>query len=532
MLQVIRKAADSIPFRVVLFFIVLAFAVWGLKDNVNTIGSSAIVTFKSAKPIDIEEFNYHKSQELSRIQRISGTALSEEEIKQYGINQIVLDRLVTNRLLDKAVREYNLDFNDQVIASFIRQMPAFHNSKNEFDLEMFKSAVHRSGMTEEEYSNDIKQRLTQNVFINSFISSYNVPHTLVNNIVNFMSEERVVDLAYITINDSKIAAITDPTENQLEEFYKANTELFVTPEKRTIDYTIISNDAVKKYVKVTKEDISAFYKENQDEFANMPLSKAESQIKDFLTKQATESLMIDLAKNLEDEVAGGSTLQEIGEKFVLKVNNVTDSTIEHLMQHKVLSNISDTVFTMGQGEVSYPLELSPQNMVIVEIKQITPSVAQEISKIRPMLVKKWKENACLNHYMKVMQDFVSSSNQSDFVTKAQGLGLSIKNNQILKRSKLSEDTSLAPEMLLEIFDTKLSKDTGHVIPKAYQQNNTIWAVKIDKAYNDKTTSQDIMKSSQDNIINKIREGIFIDIIEHLKSQENVMINQNDQALSK
>lgn len=524
MLQVIRKAADSIPFRVVLFFIVIAFAVWGLKDNINSSGGKAVVTFKSIKPIELEEFNQQKAQELSRIQRVSETVLSEEEIQQYGINQMVLDRLVTNRLLDKAVQNYNLDFNDQVIASFIRQMPSFQNSKQEFDLEIFKAAIHRSGMTEAEYSNDIKQRLTQNVFINSFISSYIVPHTLVDNIVNFMSEERVVDLAYIEVNDSKLSTIKNPTDDELTEFYNANTELFVTPEKRSIDYAIIGSDVVKQYVKITKDDITAFYQENKEEFANIPLNKAEAQIKELLTKQATENLMIELAKNLEDEVAGGSTLQEIGEKFALKINTISDSTIEHLMQHKDLANVASTVFSLGQGEVSYPLELSPQTMVVLEMKQITPSVAQEITTIKPLLIKKWKEQICFDNYMKVMQNFVSSTSSSDFITQAQSLGLSVKNNQNIKRSKLSEETSLPPEMLVEIFDTKLADtETGQVLPKAYSQNNTIWAVKIDKAYNNKTTAQNIKKTSQDNIINKIRESIFIDIIEHLKNQENVMI---------
>jgi peptidyl-prolyl cis-trans isomerase D len=61
---------------------------------------------------------------------------------------------------------------------------------------------------------------------------------------------------------AEFAAKANPTDEQLEQFYKNNPQLFQAPESASIEYLVLDLDAAKKGITLKPEDVKAYYDQN------------------------------------------------------------------------------------------------------------------------------------------------------------------------------------------------------------------------------------------------------------------------------
>ncbi|MES2215139.1 MAG: SurA N-terminal domain-containing protein [Pseudomonadota bacterium] len=525
MLQTIRSAADNVLFRIMLIIIVVSFAFWGVKDNLNTVGGSDVVTFKNSDPITVDEFARAKALEISRIQRMSGKILAEEDMQQ--INKIVLEKLIAEKLLNFAVKEYGVNFDDKTTAQLIKQISVFHDKNGVFDIELLKASARNAGMTEEEFSEFLKNKLMQNTVVNLYASTTIIPQTLMRNIVDFMSTECVVDIASKNLDSFEKGVSLEATSEQLEDFYKEHIELFTAPEKRSISYIVINPAAVKKQVVVKPEDAKKFFDENKDEFNGRSFEKMQSDIMNLLSLRYAEEMMNEINKTLEDEVAAGSSLQEIAKKMKFPLQGIKAADALALQENKDIGVIAESVLGLQSGEVSYPLELPEgKGVVLVEILDITPKQTKDFQSISGLVLQKWKEESIRDMNMKIMQDFVDTATKDDFNSKAAALKLTLAKGNVLQRAKLSEVNDLPPAMLVDIFS--LAK-APNVLSKIYTHQGKVFAVLVKSIAYNKNLADDITKTSGEHIDNRMREGLFLELMNALKDIQDVRIDEASPA---
>lgn len=516
MLNQIRKAADNLVFRAFLLIIVISFCIWGVKDMLGSRGNFVVVSFKNADPIRYDEFAKEKYKEVMKIQRMNDVVLSEEDIKLYGIDESIINRLVTQRLVDMLVKNYDIDFSDDVLSSMIRHLPAFQNEEGKFDIEILKSHLAHSGMTEAEYSKDIKARLSQSILFNEFAGSYYVPKVTSESIVDFLSEERVFDVASIDLNSTSYAEVKEPSKKDLEDFYKANPDIFTTEEKRDVSYVIASEDSVANKISITDEEAKKFLEENKEEIANIESAKK------LLREKKLEELMSEFVKGLEDEVAGGSSIEEIAEKFGLKLHKLDSVTLSSLSKKKDVAEISSAVFEIEEGETSMPLQLIDSSSVIIaSVKKIDPAKLQEFTKIEGQVAKAWKSAEYRKVNIKVMEDFISATRVEDFISQATATKLSFQKDVKIKRSEIGRSDKFVPEMVNGIFRAK----AGTMIGIYEGADNKAYVVAVRAVIRNPATKKAIAKASGENIRNKLQESVVDELLIYMHQQERPNVNE-------
>lgn len=527
MLQSIRKAADNLIFRIILGLLVVAFGFWGVDDVLRSRNNFDIATFKNAKNVSEEEFIKAKAREIALIQRSQGVNLSEEQIKQSGIDEAVLDRIISGRLIDQLIDQYDLDFGDKVLADFIKQQESFKNKEGKFDINLFKAILQHSGMSEEEYTKETKTQLVRSAFLNSFMRASYVPDVSVHNITEFMSEERLCDVASIDLTDSKQVLPQEPSREQLEEFYKANAELFTLPEKRSVSYVVVNEGSALKDVKVDDLEVKQFFEENKEEFSNKPFAKVKGQIESKLKAGKLEQALVDFVKKLEDEVAAGTSLKEIAASFGLKVVSLSNLTPEGLVANKTIGGLVDGIFAMHAGEVSYPLELpDPKTLALVEVTSITEAQLQDLDKIKASVIQKWNLSEVMNKNTKIMQDFVATTKPETFRDDAKKMGLTLISDTKLKRSEISDNDKLPIEMLTAAF----SGNVG-LVSQVYVVGDRAFVALVKSAGHNPELRNKLLKDAGENIAAQIRNSLVQEIMIYVRNKEKVQINRRDRVLS-
>lgn len=516
MLNNIRKTADSFIMRVLFAMIAFAFVGFGIKDVLTGRISSNVVTFSHAKNISQEDFLRAKSLEINAISKQIGVSLTEEEIAQLNIDKRVLKRLISDNILDYLVSYYDFDLSDDMVKILVKESPVFKNEQGVFDIKIFKTYFRNSYADEEKYLLNFKEKALKNIFAGTFLDSFYVPKVMTDNIVDYMAEKRNVELVQLDLqNKPKDLKIPVASEEQLKDFYQNNKSSFEIPEKRSFSYIKITTANLQKKVQITREELLEFYNENIEEFGKQSFEEAEPQLYELIQSQKTDMLSMELAKNLEDETAAGSSLIEIAEKYELPIHNVNNISYADLIEDKIIAGNADSIFELNEGELSYPIEAEDKSYIIlVELKSVQPAKIPEFSNIKEQVNSAWVKQYLANLNLKIIKDLAKEYN-SDLENKALGIKVSKKS---YIRSEMENDRILTPEIILSIFNTKVGSNTP-----VFQVADKLYFAHIKSSGIDELTAKNISVNSEKNMINTIKSSIIDELI-------NYTIKQNDMKI--
>lgn len=529
MLRNIRKMANSITTRILLGVVVIAFIVFGIKDVLQTTNNLNLVTFSSGKNITEQDFAKAKSEEIAIIQKQNNINLTDEDIKELEIDQIILQRLINNNILNYITQYYELDLSEKTIIQFIKQAPIFTNSYGEFDLQIFHSVIRNSYQKEEEYLQRLKEEILKSALLNIFSETFDVPKTMIVNVINYLSEKRNVDLVQIDLdNTNNMFVYPAVTKDELEKFYNNNQALFTIPEMRNLSYVTFPSSMIKQKIKVTDEELMDFYQNNIDEFDNKNFDKVKQQVAIGLKKQKFEELQIEFNKNLEDAVASGSSLKEIAEKYDLSLQHMNSVTYSRITSSKTIfpQDISDHIFEMAIGEVSYPIETNNDGeLLLVEVSAVSPSVLESFAVAEGNVEKLWKlqwlRRFNLDKFNMIAKTYDSRSTDLQQLKK---LGATVNSKYSIIREDLRSDNESSHHHELDniIFQTKVGSNTP-----VFTKNNKAYFAYIKSISIDNTRANTNKQSNSGNIANNIRQGIIEEMVQYFGQQNNMKIHKRN-----
>lgn len=400
---------------------------------------------------------------------------------------------------------------------------------NVFEMDRFKAYLRANNMSVEEYSGNIHNYLAQTIILGSLVGNAHIPKQRIENIVNYMSERRVIDVATLSLTSEQINP-NNVKEDILQNFYNENKDLFKSPWKRDICYLTINQQTAGSHIKVTEEDIRNFYNENKSEFQKKKFERVKDQIQEYLQKEKFDYWITSRAKTLDDEVAAGSSLSEIAAKNKIQMKcekNITASNIENKASGLFAPFLTD-IYDMSEGEVSYPADLESGGLVLFEITKYVPEALLEYAKVKNKVKEKYAIFSHRQEKIKLAQDFVSSTNPANFVADARAKNLQLMLQRPFVRANMTEESIFPNIMLNSIFTA--NKD---VVLGPFIEGDKAYAFVVKSIGNDKKTASS-MRNEKNAIVSSIKEGMSEELIQYAgyKSKMNVKVDQAALRVSK
>ena len=528
MLQQIRKTTtDSIVFRILLGFLAVSFAAWGISDVLSGGPGKNIATFDDVEPLTYNEFIRTRQMEIKKIQQNSDQPISEEQIDEMGVNQLIIQNLVTNKFFEFLSYKYDLDFGDDVLANIIRGIPAFRNEDDEFDVEKFKSTLSAQRISEDEFSDNIRSIISRDIIMSSLVGNGYIPKMRMDNILSHMSEIRKVNVATMSLKpkaDSLKAA--NVSDADLQKFYTENSDMFKTQEERDICYAKI--DASSAKITVSDDEVRNFFDENKSEFSGQKFEKVKAAIKTQIQKDKLTDWIATSTTALTDEVAGGSTLKEIADKYGLKricEKNISSDNIETRAGGLFL-NLSNQISEMADKEVSYPLDLPKGNgQIMLEITKLIPEQVQDFDSVKDQVVAGYAAFLYQQDIMKKLQNLAATSGESAFASDAAAAGMNVQPQKDYIRANGPQNVTFPPEMLVAMFESSKGKIMGPFIA-----DGTAYMFVVHNVGYDAKTREKIAKESMDNIVTKLREASFEELMLYTTGASNMKMKVTPDQL--
>lgn len=340
--QKATSTLKSILARILLLFLVVTFAVWGIGDIFRG-GQARDVAEIGNRHITLNEFQ----QELHRTQQRAEGKLPADILNSEAFQQQILNRLVQQRLLEVAARDQGLLANETVVAKHLRHDPMFQDLKGKFDAQTYQRLLQQERLSEAQFlaimGREIEVKLLTETLQSDALA---IPESLVTLAATQLATTH--DILLMELPLSTIAAPNAPSDAELATFYASIANEFMLPETRTVEYALIPQSRIEALAKQTPIDEAVFALGNQLEdtlaagstlpeaLASLKLD-AEVKIAEFTAGQPPKGVLAEVAEfaatQQEEMISGLVPLKESG-YFIANVKAITEASPRKLAEVK------------------------------------------------------------------------------------------------------------------------------------------------------------------------------------------------------
>ena len=302
MLQAINDRIKGWLGIVIVVLIGLPFALWGIQSYLDDTGPVYAAKVNGTE-ISANEFKRTVSlRRQSMLRQYGGKLPIEEKV----LAEQTLTQLINQRLLEVVTFDSGYRISDVVLSERIRQI---FTVDGVFDRVRFEAGVASLGMSIPMYEHSLRNELRLQQMQSAIANSSFVTKKEVNNLAALNEQTR--DISVLTFNVEHFSTATDPTEEEIKQYYEENIQRFMEPEKIKVDYVEITSESLTENVEIDKAQIKKMYDEYVSSISGREERKARHILLETSKDKAAAKIKIE---SLKQEIENGADFAELAKK--------------------------------------------------------------------------------------------------------------------------------------------------------------------------------------------------------------------------
>ena len=367
-----------------LFVGLIGFGTGNLSGNIKTIGKIG------ETEITVNQYVRALQSELRNTSQQFGQQLTLQQLQAFGIQQQVLARLVTDKLLENEASKLSLSVDDKTVRDNIVSLNVFKGPDGNFNQDAYNFALENAGYTSTEFEEEIRAETARNILSQSILSGNMTNKLQAELLASFLLEERSFNIQILKPENISFT-VKDPSDEQLESFLEINVDDYTVPESKAITYAVLQPEMLIDIVESDDSILEKIYDEKKQEY-NKPEQRTVERLS-FLNMDEANSVMAEVTKSLTDF-----------DKLLSDRNLSDEDVLYGTFTEEQLLEGKKQVFAGNVGEVVGPVEtdLGP---VIFRIREIIPAKTTSFEEVKPELDKEYK----LSEAIKLIDERIEDS---------------------------------------------------------------------------------------------------------------------------
>lgn len=454
MLQSIRDRAQGWIAWIIVGFIILTFALFGVQEYFGINEQPAVATVNDTK-ITQNDFQRAVQRQRQNFQSILGANYDPKMFDSPMVRQNIVNELVNDALLMSAITDNKLALSERQIAEIITSFSQFQQA-GKFSEELFAIYLNSEGLTQEQFIYRLGGDLLRQQFYQGITTSGLVtPNELVYQ-TSLMSQTR--DVGYMEINYRKLLDRVKVSEQDIANYYQSNSQQFLTDEKVAVEYVELSLVEMAKNITASEIQLKEYYETNKSQYV-APEQRKASHILIELAVNASDKDVTEQtqkAQVISAELNSGADFVAYAKKYSTDIGSANNGgDIGYVVPGSGLpKSFVDSVFSLKLNQVSAPVRTESGIHIIklTEIKRPQKSFQQ----VRAQLEKDYRLRQSEANYFKLAEEMVNISNEQpeSLEAVAQELGLKLQKTGLFARNNATGILA-QPKVLAEAFNKDL-----------------------------------------------------------------------------
>jgi peptidyl-prolyl cis-trans isomerase D len=415
--------------------------------------AQTVVAKVNGAEISATEYDRARRAVVEQYRQAMGARFNEELLKSLRVQDQVLDRLVTDRLmLDRAAAE-GIQVSDAELADEITRIPAFHEG-GRFNRERYQRVLARldpprtpSGF-EQEYRAQLLQRKLQTLVADGVKVSEAEARKY------WETRQDRVRAGYLQLPIEAFLPAGDPAEADVTTYYEKNSARYTRPERRRVQMALLPTGSVPPPT-VTDADVEAAYTERQSQFEQPERRK----VSHILTRVAAVggSEAEDQAKAKAEaalaRIKGGADFAQVAREVSEDATTgAKGGELGQVKKGEMVAPFEQLAFSLKVGEVGGPVRTA-FGYHLIKVQEILPASKQELKEVAASL----RAVLVTEGQLKALRDKADEAGQAllrapDFAAEARRRGLTLREIGPLARTDSVEGIGRVAEATGAIFN--------------------------------------------------------------------------------
>ena len=346
----------------------------------------------------------HK-QEVDRL-RQQMPNLDSKLLESPAARYATLERMVRDRVLAATAEDLRLNIPEQRLRQLLaadKSLDPFYGPDGKLDAQRFMAAT---GQTPEQFRAGLLAELSsRQVMVGVGGTTFATPAQAALSL-NAFFEKREVQVARFAAAD--YASRVNPTEAELEAFYKANAAMFQAPEQANIEYLVLDLDTVRKTIAINEQDLKTYYEQNASRLGGQEERRASHIL--IASPKSAPAAEREKAKARAEELL--AAVKKAPDSFAdLAKKNSQDpgsaangGDLDFFTRGAMTKAFEDAAFALKKGDIS-PVVETEFGYHIIKVTDVKTPKQRSFEEMKPELEAEVKKQQAQRKFAEVADTF-------------------------------------------------------------------------------------------------------------------------------
>jgi peptidyl-prolyl cis-trans isomerase D len=441
----------------------LAFVIFYIPDFLRGTGADAASGDSIARvgghDITAGEFRRTYQAQLQAYRSAYGGQMSDQLLKQLGIEQQILQQMVDERAALAEAERVGIEVSDEEIRQRIFAMPAFQENGGFIGEARYNQLLRmqRPPMTAHEFEDSVRRGLTVEKLRASLTDWLSVADNELEQ--EYRRRNDKVKLAVVSFTADSFRSQVAANDGDVSTYFEGHKEDFRIPEKRKIKYVLIDVDAIRAKIVVPPADVERTYNNSIEQYTTPEQVRASHIL--LKTEGKDDATVKAKAEELLKQAKGGADFAELAKK-----NSEDDQSaknggdLDYFGRGRMVPEFDQAVFAMQPNQIS-DLVKTQYGYHIIKLVDKKVATTRPIAEVRQQITDQLayeRAQAQAADLAEKLEKQISKPADIDSVAKANGL--TAQESGFFARDEPIAGLGPAPEVTNKAFDMKQGDVSG------------------------------------------------------------------------
>jgi peptidyl-prolyl cis-trans isomerase D len=444
---------------VVLAFII-AYIPSFVKGTATTDASSGdTIATVEGRDITSGEFRRTYTAQLQAYRSAYGGQMSEQLLKQLGIDQQILQQLVDEQASLAEADRLGIQVGDDEVRQRIFAIPAFQENGHFIGDQRYQQLLRaqRPPLAPSDFETSIRRSLTLEKLRASLTDWLSISDKDLEQ--EYRRRNDKVKLAVISFPADKFRPQATATDQEVAAFFDGHKNDFKIPEKRKVRYLLVDLDALRAKISVPPADVERAYNDNIDQYSTPEQVRASHIL--LKTEGKDDAAMKAKAEDILKQARSGADFGELAKKYSEDDSNAKNGgDLDYFTRGKMVPEFDTVAFSLQPGQISDVVK-SPFGYHIIKLTDKKAGTRRSLADMRQQLTDQLafeRAQAQAGELAANLEKQISKPADLDKAAKAQGL--TVQESGFFAKDEPIMGLGPSPEAAARAFDMKIGDVSG------------------------------------------------------------------------
>src|SRR5436190_3683271 len=461
MLDRMRRHRDWLKWS--LGLVCVAFVLFCLPDFLRGSGADAAsgdtVAKVEGREISGADFRRTYQAQLQAYRSAYGGNMSDQLLKQLGIEQQILQQMVDERAALAEAERLGIEVSDEEVRQRIFAMPAFQENGGFIGEPRYQQLLRmqRPPMMPSEFETNVRRGLTVEKLRASLTDWLSVPDKELEQVYRRRNDK--VKLAVVTFTADSFRTQATASDADVAGYFEGHKDDFKIPEKRKIRYLLLDLEAMRAKVVVPAADIEKAYNSGIEQYTTPEQVRASHIL--LKTEGKDDATVKAKAEEILKQAKAGADFADLAKKNSEDEQSAKNGgDLDYFGRGRMVPEFDQAVFAMQPNQIS-DLVKTQYGYHIIKLVDKKAATTRTLAEVRQQIGDQLAYEKAQSQAADLAQKLekqISKPADLDKVGKAQGLA--VQESGFFARDEPILGLGPAPEAANKAFDMKPNDVAG------------------------------------------------------------------------